>query len=386
MDLSSLEQDDGSLSPRAEDPDRYINVDVIREFPEDFQSSMDKSQMSACQMMLTSRIAIIQGPPGTGKTFTSISTLKVMIQNWRPGDPPIIVSAQTNHALDQLLNHILRFEPSIVRLGGRSNKANEEILKRTLFNLKQTNSIPGGYSGFRQVALDFNKCKRDIAESLETLTTENLLNGETLMKNGLITEAQLKSLRTSPSWEGVDSVNDIAQCKLFCKNLVQELTVATGLGDEQTMPVPETAPFNLGLEFEQGDIEEEEVEDIDDEFKTDAAIDAKKADDDEGLAGDELPFKRKFTGRYSAPPNLTKLKRRLANCKNLYDIPRAFRGEFYRFFEIGMNRVVLKALKTRLKEYQEVVNAWTITRVGSKEKELRIAASTDINSICPTFD
>jgi len=217
MDLSSLEQDDGYSSPK-DDPDRYINVDVLRGFPEDIQSSMDKSQMSACQRMLTSRIAIIQGPPGTGKTYTSISAVKVMIQNWQAGDSPIVISAQTNHALDQLLNHILVFEPSIVRLGGRSNKANEEILKRTLYNLRKDNAIPGCYSGYRHVNLQFEKCKRDIIDALETLTTENLLNGETLLKNGLITESQYKSLHTSSGWEGHDSTSNIAQCKPFRKS------------------------------------------------------------------------------------------------------------------------------------------------------------------------
>jgi len=134
------------------------------------------------------------------------------------------------------------------------------------------------------------------------------------------------------------------------------------------MPVPETPPINLGLEIEQGDIEEEEVEDIDDEFKTDAAFEANKVDDDDELAGDKVLFKRKFTGRHSNPPALAagKIKHKLGSCKNLYDIPRANRGEIYRFFENAMNKIILKGLKERLEEYQDVVKSWTITRVSSK--------------------
>ncbi|KUJ11073.1 uncharacterized protein LY89DRAFT_786727 [Mollisia scopiformis] len=40
-----------------------------------------------------------------------IGPLKVLVANLKANDPPIIVSAQTNHALDQLLNHIMKFEP-----------------------------------------------------------------------------------------------------------------------------------------------------------------------------------------------------------------------------------------------------------------------------------
>ncbi|KAE9364989.1 P-loop containing nucleoside triphosphate hydrolase protein [Stipitochalara longipes BDJ] len=357
MDLSSLHQNDDLSVASEEDADRYINVDVLREFPKDMHSGMDKSQMVACEKMLTSRVAIVQGPPGTGKTYTSISTLNIMVQNLGPNDPPIVVAAQTNHALDQLLNHILTFEPNIVRLGGRSNKANEEILKRTLFKLRRDNNVPGARAGFRQSHIQLDKCKHDVMTALETLTIEYLLNGETLMKNGLITESQYKSLYERSNWEGEDSRDDIAKW----------------LTEEQIMPVPETTPINLGLEVEQADIEEEEVEDIDNEFKTDAADEESKLDDEDGLEGVELLFKRKFTGRHSFPSNLSdkKIKQKLASLKNLYDIPLAHRGEFYRFFEKAMNKNVLKELKVRLKEYQDAVNGWTVTKHLSSIRMIR---------------
>jgi helicase required for RNAi-mediated heterochromatin assembly 1 len=328
---------------------------------------MDNSQMAACERMLTSRVAIIQGPPGTGKTFTSVSNLKVMIQNWHPGDPPIVVSAQTNHALDQLLNHVLAFEPNILRLGGRSNKANKEILKRTLYSLRKDNEIPGSRIGFRHCTIQLNTCKANIMAALETLTTENLLSGETLMKNGLITECQYKSLHASSNWDGAGSSNDIAECKIihWAAPLVLELICAIGLTEDQIMPVPETAPFNLGLEVEHADIEEEEVENIENEFKTDAVDEATEVEeeDKDGLVGDLLLFTRKCTGRHSNPPTLSKIKQKLASWKNLYDVPLAQRGELYRFFEKAMNKLVLKVLKARLKEYQEAVNTWNVTRV-----------------------
>lgn len=213
MDLSSLEQKDDFAAAEDDNLDQYINVDVLRDFPRNMKSGMDQSQMLGCEKMLTSRVAIVQGPPGTGKTFTSVSTLKVMIENLRGSDPPLLVAAQTNHALDQLMNHILTFEPNILRLGGRSNKANEDILKRTLFQLRNANTIPGGTTGFRACHIQLARCSNDIKSALEALVTGNLLNTETLQKQGLISESQRNSLSGNSNWEGDDSGGDIAECK-----------------------------------------------------------------------------------------------------------------------------------------------------------------------------
>ncbi len=110
MDLLSLAPKGDATIVNDADTDPLINVDILRPFPKNINSTMDKSQLAACQTMLTSRVAIILGPPGTGKTFVSVATLRIMIENLGPDDPPIIVAAQTNHALDQLLNHIHKFE------------------------------------------------------------------------------------------------------------------------------------------------------------------------------------------------------------------------------------------------------------------------------------
>jgi helicase required for RNAi-mediated heterochromatin assembly 1 len=213
MDLSSLEQKDHFDAASDDNPDEYTNVDVLRDFPKKMKSSMDRSQMLACEKMLTNCVSIVQGPPGTGKTYTSVSTLKVMIGNLYRSDPPLIVAAQTNHALDQLLNHILTFEPNILRLGGRSNKANEDILKRTLFELRNANPIPGGRAGFRAFQIELVRRVNDVKSALESLLTGSLLTADTLLKQGLITESQFNSLSGSSDWEGDDTGGDIAECK-----------------------------------------------------------------------------------------------------------------------------------------------------------------------------
>ena len=98
----------------------YENVNVLEGWPTTSSHSLDNSQSRALKRILTSELAIIQGPPGTGKTLVSVVALQIACNNLRKEDAPIIVTAQTNHALDQLLRHTSQFEPNYIRLGGRS--------------------------------------------------------------------------------------------------------------------------------------------------------------------------------------------------------------------------------------------------------------------------
>lgn len=92
----------------------------------------------AFDRMTQQELAIIQGPPGTGKTFTSVGALQSLVQTFGKTDPPvpIIVAAETNHALDQLLSACMQsFQANIVRFGGRSE--DEDVSNRSLFKLRR---------------------------------------------------------------------------------------------------------------------------------------------------------------------------------------------------------------------------------------------------------
>jgi helicase required for RNAi-mediated heterochromatin assembly 1 len=210
MDLSVL-------SGSEEDSLQLQNVNVLEKFPEIPSSGMDSSQMLACERMLTKRIAIVQGPPGTGKTFVSVSALRAMLANLAPHDPPILVAAQTNHALDQLLNHVLSHEPNILRLGGRCDKDNKQILKRTLFELRRTTKhLPSGCKGNK----GYGKLKARVEEiktAMKPLLDDKLLTAETLLHDGLITKEQYDSLFADAGWQiGDDSGRKgLEKCKTF---------------------------------------------------------------------------------------------------------------------------------------------------------------------------
>lgn len=109
-------------------------IDIRNDWPplELLNSTLHASQYEALKQMLTKRISLIQGPPGTGKTYVGLAAVQLLIENMSGN---IMVACQTNHALDQFLDGIQKFEPKIVRLGSRSTK--ENIKERSLYNIKK---------------------------------------------------------------------------------------------------------------------------------------------------------------------------------------------------------------------------------------------------------
>ncbi|KAL4497973.1 hypothetical protein ABPG72_014830 [Tetrahymena utriculariae] len=101
------------------------------------KGTFDNSQFNCLANILTKQVSIIQGPPGTGKTFVGSMAVKVLVDNyhvWNKQGRPILMICKTNHALDQFLKHILKFEDKIVRIGGRCQE--ESLQKYLLRNIK----------------------------------------------------------------------------------------------------------------------------------------------------------------------------------------------------------------------------------------------------------
>lgn len=66
---------------------------------------------------------LVQGPPATGKTYIGEHVVKTMLKlKEKFGFPegPIMLTCQTNHALDQFLRKLLEYTKKLVRLGSRS--------------------------------------------------------------------------------------------------------------------------------------------------------------------------------------------------------------------------------------------------------------------------
>ena len=75
---------------------------------------LNESQKDAVKAGMERRLTLIQGPPGTGKTHTAVQILKVWAQQ---GNGPIIAVADSNVAVDNLVEGLIENGVNAVRLG-----------------------------------------------------------------------------------------------------------------------------------------------------------------------------------------------------------------------------------------------------------------------------
>jgi hypothetical protein len=114
FDLSSLLTNKARL---ALSPHERFEIEALQK-----SSTFDDAQAVALVNALCRSLALIQGPPGTGKSFTGIAIIKALLHNRAAARlGPIVCICYTNHALDQLLEHLVTGGvKQIVRLGSRS--------------------------------------------------------------------------------------------------------------------------------------------------------------------------------------------------------------------------------------------------------------------------
>ncbi|KAH7358706.1 P-loop containing nucleoside triphosphate hydrolase protein, partial [Plectosphaerella cucumerina] len=107
------------------------------EIPPPLQTAtgLDGSQLAALQRMLATDLAIVQGPPGTGKTHTSMAALRVLLADPAADGAPIVVTAQKNDTVDELLGRLLAGGVRCARLGGQSK--NDDVDRCTLVKLRE---------------------------------------------------------------------------------------------------------------------------------------------------------------------------------------------------------------------------------------------------------
>ncbi|KAI8949153.1 hypothetical protein F4801DRAFT_603641 [Xylaria longipes] len=92
------------------------------------KSQLDHGQAVACLNALRRSFQVIQGPPGTGKSWTGEAIL--LDNGSRAHIGPILCVCYTNHALDQLLEHLWhRGITQIIRIGSRSKSTLLEDVK-----------------------------------------------------------------------------------------------------------------------------------------------------------------------------------------------------------------------------------------------------------------
>jgi len=312
--------------------ENYENVQTLEGWPQLPQSDLDKSQTAALHCILTKQLSIVQGPPGTGKTFVSVQAIKVMIANMKPGDPPIIVTCQTNHALDQLLRHIAKFEEEFVRLGGRS-KDKDVIKKRTLFEVRNSESSnpPAGGMG-RGPRVKMQQLEKEIELILEPLkeSVKGLIDHDVLEKMGLLSSKQAESLVAGASqWTQatLSNPNEAARSPLTVW-LGRSLEVVPRPGESQDFGF---APEETDLEYEQ--LQEIEAENF-----------AKEDEEFDELYGSSYAIADHFTGRKVASLTAERLKNVLKE-RDMWKIPENLRGAVYRHLQHAAKKCIRDSLR-----------------------------------------
>ena len=105
------------------------------------QTSLDHAQAEALIATLTRSMALIQGPPGTGKSYTGVALMKVLMANKAAAKlGPVICVTFTNHALDQILEHLVDAEvDQVIRIGSRSKS--ERLIPLNLRTVAQREDL-----------------------------------------------------------------------------------------------------------------------------------------------------------------------------------------------------------------------------------------------------
>lgn len=218
-------------------------MNILEGWPTNLDSSLDAFQMDALKSMLSKRLAIVQGPPGTGKTHVSVIALRLLLENLGPEDPPIIISAHTNHALDQLLRHVAQFEPEFIRLGAWTKDV-EVVKPRTLYEVKDTVKLRNPIGGLRNPALArLKQLAKEMTILLAPLTqAKELLNSKLFEQYNIISYDQHDSIaKGAKEWIRPGTENDLGD-------------IASWLGDERIEAKYRTMPEDFGIEVEEVDL------------------------------------------------------------------------------------------------------------------------------------
>jgi regulator of nonsense transcripts 1 len=107
---------------------------------------LDSSQKEAINTAIGQRLTIIQGPPGTGKTHTAVHLLKTLVES---GRGPILACAESNVAVDNLLEGLLELGVNAVRFG-RPIKVRESLRDATMDAIVSSHSKQDEISFIRE--------------------------------------------------------------------------------------------------------------------------------------------------------------------------------------------------------------------------------------------
>ncbi|RFU80293.1 hypothetical protein TARUN_1969 [Trichoderma arundinaceum] len=138
------------------------------------RTPLDSTQSSALLNTLTRELSLIQGPPGTGKSYTGEKIIKVLLANKNKASiGPILCVCFTNHALDQLLEHLLDDGiDKIIRIGSRSNSERLQALNLRVVS-QSSDRTRSEKSSLYNIEQELDGLHRHMEDSLNRLSTSD---------------------------------------------------------------------------------------------------------------------------------------------------------------------------------------------------------------------
>ncbi|KAL9086291.1 MAG: hypothetical protein Q9165_007206 [Trypethelium subeluteriae] len=325
--------------------------------------SFDPSQLAALTRMRTKKLPIVQGPPGTGKTHISVAAVKSLLRELPRDDPPILVSCQTNHALDQILRQIAAFEPQYARLGAFSK--DPDIAQRSIGVLREEVRKVTMAEDLRfKSAKKMDAIANEIIDDLDALDPRHkILDPNHLLSKGIISQGQFDSLaKGAAGW--LQHAED-AQAPL-------ELW----LGNAR---VPTDSAKAVQLDFHTVEDPETEIE----AFRgTEAENVATGAEAIEDLNGRYVCVSHSYTGKKNAlsaaiAQNLGKLLK----AKDLWKIPQACRGHIYCIWLNKYKEQISEVLRSKATALLVPAEA---RRIGRWERDLLVLGDQRIIGMTTT--
>ena len=341
------------------------NVNVLNNWPPAPEENLDKTQWAAMQQILTKRLAIIQGPPGTGKTHVSKVALQILLENRKPGDPPIIVAAQTNHALDQLLGHVANFDPEYIRLGGQTR--NPEVKKRALYEVRQRERLPilpGGLLGKANKQMD--TLARQMMETLSPLDRNGArgpFSAVTLFELGVLSQAQASSLEAGAAqWVTAgDEESENSISRWLNKGLINFQVVYK--------------QDQFGFSEEEIDLEYEQVSELQAEHGV------TDEEDVENLRGPWCTVQDNFTVAKTSGAQLKIAQEALHKTHDMWKIKESLRGPIYSILQAKAKAKILVKFREQAKTYEKIVRD---LKVGKWERDAHYLERANIIGMTTT--
>ncbi|CAM1501532.1 Fc.00g035160.m01.CDS01 [Cosmosporella sp. VM-42] len=324
-------------------------------------STFDHSQMEAFRCMTTRELAMVQGPPGTGKTFTSVVAIESFVRTLHASrgkdEPPVpvIVAAQTNHALDQLLEKCLENGTHIARLGGRSTA--DSINERSIYNIrKNSKAARPDVNGEMSRKNLLQKAK----DSLSMCFPGGIISAEHFHRQGLLTQEQFTSLEED-DWESIDTVNAAGS--------VEDDSFGGSMGKWLDGCIEEDKTYVYRPPRNQVDNPATHESDCDRED------DQPDDDERERLQGDFLCTEFYWTG--TIPGNLRddaawcfQARKLLTRFSDLYKIKPPQRGMVYRYLRKSLVDKASREFPKLLIEHQKMCDTLKISRWQNNVKVL----------------